>query len=160
MKHFAIQSIAFLMCAVLLGCSNQEADSGDDHSHGHDHDHSAEAQVPFDSLVEQICQHRDSIKSAFDADNHDEAHDPLHEIGHLITQLPDAASQTDLAESDWNQVKGASDKLMEAFGKIDMLFHGDESGVKFPEVEQEIATAITVLEEKVAMLPAKAEETH
>ena len=49
---------------------------------------------------------------------------------------------------------------MEAFGKVDMLFHGDENGVKFPEVEQEIATAITVLEEKVAMLPAKAEEAH
>lgn len=116
--------------------------------------------MPFDSLVIRICGHRDAIKAAFDADKQDEAHDPLHEIGHLITQLPDAAAETDLDESDWNQVKQASDNLMVSFGKVDARFHGEEEGVKFTEVEEDVQDAISVLKEKVAVLASPSQESQ
>ena len=116
--------------------------------------------MPFDSLVTRICEHRDTIKAAFDADKQGEAHDPLHEIGHLIAQLPDAAAETDLVESDWNQVKQASDNLMASFGKVDALFHGDKEGLKFAEIEQDVQDAIAVLEEKVAVVSNASQESQ
>ncbi len=151
-----------LLCLILIGCSG----SGDgnqassDHEHGHDHDHSAEAHLPFDTLVVRICEHRDAIKTAFDEDNRDEAHDPLHEIGHLIAQLPDSAAETDLVESDWNQVKQASDNLMAAFGKVDALFHGDKEGLEYSSIEQDVQDSISVLQEKVAIVENQQQESQ
>jgi hypothetical protein len=140
-----------MLFLFVIGCTNaSDHQAGTDH--GHDHDHSAEARMPFDALVTRICEHRDAIKAAFDADKPDEAHDPLHKIGKLIAQLPDAAAETDLDESDWNEVKQASDNLMAAFGKVDALFHGDEEGINFAEVEQDVNEALAVLEKKVAVV--------
>ena len=145
----------FFLCLFVVGCADDHADSG----HGHEHD-DAETRMPYDALVTRICEHRDAIKAAFDADKLEEAHDPLHEIGHLIEQLPDSAAETDLVESDWNQVKDASKELMDAFGKVDALFHGDKEGVKFAEVEQEIGQAIAVLEEKAKILEDSSEASQ
>ncbi|MCP4192185.1 MAG: hypothetical protein GY768_16355 [Planctomycetaceae bacterium] len=164
MKRTMSPICLLFLCLFVLGCTqaDDQQQAGNDHGHDHDHGHhhSAENRVPFDSLVIRICGHRDAIKAAFDADKEDEAHAPLHEIGHLIGQLPDAAAETDLEESDWNQVKQASDNLMVSFGKVDARFHGEEEGVKFPEVEKEVQDAISVLQEKVAVLASTSQENQ
>jgi hypothetical protein len=74
--------------------------------------------------------------------------------------LPDAAAETDMSEADWNQVKEASDSLMESFGKVDAMFHGDDEGVEFSEVEQNVQDAITVLQEKVEVVSSANQETQ
>ena len=81
-------------------------------------------------------------------DRKDEAHDPLHEIGYLIAKLPDAARKENFDPSELDQVKAASDQLMIAFGKVDALFHGDESGVEYNQVEPDVQNALAVLKEK------------
>ena len=158
MKRIMSQLCLLFLCLFVIGCT--PADDQQETGHDHGHDHSAETRMPFDSLVIRICGHRDAIKAAFDADKQDEAHDPLYEIGHLITQLPDAAAETDLDESDWNQVKQASDNLMVSFGKVDARFHGEEEGVKFTEVEEDVQDAISVLKEKVAVLASPSQESQ
>ena len=159
MKRPMSQVCMLFLCLAVIGCTNASDQHQAGSDHGHDHDHSAEARMPFDALVSRICEHRDAIKAAFDADKQDEAHVPLHEIGHLIAQLPDAAAETDLVESDWNQVKQASDNLMASFGKVDAMFHGKE-GLKFAEVEQDVNEAMAVLEEKIAVVSSESQESQ
>lgn len=165
MKRSLFHICMFSLCLFIMGCSNASDPENAGHGHSHDHnghhhhDHSG-PKASYDVLVTQICEHRDAIKSAFDADNKDEAHDPLHEIGHLVGQLPDAAAETDMSEADWNQVKEASDSLMESFGKVDAMFHGDDEGVEFSEVEQNVQDAITVLQEKVEVVSSANQETQ
>ena len=162
MNHGICQLCTLLLCLLVIGCTDagDQSPAGADHGHGHDHDHSAESHLPFDSLVTRICHHRDAIKAAFDEGNREEAHDPLHEIGHLIGQLPDSAAETDLAESDWNQVKQASDNLMSAFGKVDEIFHGNEEGLEYSDIQQEVEESIAVLKDKAAMVANNHQERH
>jgi hypothetical protein len=160
MTRQTAQVCVLLVCVLGAACTPESGRSEADSEQTHEHEHSVEGHLPFDSLVAEIREHRDAVKAAFDADKQDDAHDPLHQIGHLIAQLPDAAAETDLAESDWNEVKQASDKLMAAFGKVDALFHGDKDGLKFAEIEQDVQEAIAVLEAKVAIISHASKESQ
>ena len=148
------------LCSVMSGCNDASDSQSGEADHGHDHDHDHSARLPFGALVGEIAEHSEEIKAAFDGGNKDEAHDPLHEIGHLVQQLPEAAAETDLAEADWNAVKEASEKLMEAFGKVDALFHDDEGGSTFAEVEEDVQAAMAVLQEKLALTTDAGEESQ
>ena len=127
------------------------------HEHGHDHG-DAEAPRELGALVDAISQHSEAIAAAFSSGKQDDAHGPLHEIGHLIQKLPDAAAQSDLPESDWTEVKQAADQLMTAFGKVDSLFHGSQDGVIFDQIESDVTTAMEVLRAKAAMISIAKQE--
>lgn len=138
--------VSFLLfCLLSVGCNNA---SNQQSEKGHGHDHTTNAQIPFDVLVVQVSEKCDAIKVAFDEDKKEEAHDPLHEVGYLIAKLPDAASKENLSPSDLSQVKEASDQLMIAFGKVDALFHSNESGVEYDQVQPDVQNALAVLKEK------------
>lgn len=138
--------VLFLLASLsVVGCNNAENQLVED---SHSHAPKTNAQIPFEVLIVEISGKCDAIKVAFEEDRKDEAHDPLHEIGYLIAKLPDAARKENLGPSELDQVKAASDQLMIAFGKVDALFHGDESGVEYNQVEPDVQNALAVLMEK------------
>ena len=141
----SILVLFLLVCLSVVGCNNADNQLVED---SHSHDHRTNAQIPFKALVVDISGKCDAIKVAFEEDRKDEAHDPLHEIGYLIAKLPDAARKENLGPSELDQVKAASDQLMIAFGKVDALFHGDENGVEYNQVEPDVQNALAVLKQK------------
>jgi len=159
MQRLQYMFVFVIFSLLCIGCNSSDSGSGDDH-HGDDHhhgDHGA-GQLSFPEMVAVIDEHRNQIKQAFAEGQRDEAHHPLHEIGSLIQKLPDAAAATDLSEEQWNEIKQASESLMAAFAQVDKLFHGDEEGVEYTEVENDVDQSMAVLQSKASSLSAESTE--
>lgn len=143
-----------LLCLVLAtagGCNSTEQanEEKDGHGHSHDHDHAGDPK----SLRAAITQLRGmwaDISTAMDNNEPDAAHDSLHEVGHVLESMPDLAAETDLPESEWNEVKTEVEKLFEEFGNIDSAFH-KQDGDKVGAYE----SAKTAIDEGIAALEAK-----
>lgn len=159
MQRLHYMFVLLIFSLLFNGCHSSDSESGGDH-HGDDHhhgDHGA-GQLAFPDLVAKIDEHRNEIKQAFSEGERDQAHHPLHEIGSLIQKLPDAAAATDLSEEEWNEVKQVSESLMAAFAKVDKLFHGDDEGVEYTEVETDVDQSMAVLQSKVSLLSPESTE--
>lgn len=118
----------------------------DDHD-GHDHEESGQP----DSFAEAISQINDmgsKITAAFAKGEPDDAHDELHDIGHMIESLPELAKKAGLPETKQKKVGEATEALMDAFGKLDGTLHGGEK----VDVEKISTTISAQIEELQAML--------
>lgn len=121
---------------ALAGCSppNQgEHHAHHDHAH-HDHDgdasesdhgHGDHAETISDS-VDQLEEMAKAITAAFAKGSPADAHDELHEIGHLIESLPELAKEEQLPAQSQTKVSEICETLMDAFGELDGVFHGGE----------------------------------
>lgn len=130
--------------------AKQETDGGHD-GRGHDHDQAgSEAEHPesFADAVAEIETLRSAIRDAFVAGNPHEADSQLHEIGHILKELPGLASDSDMPKPDWNEVVAASNTLFDRFSKIDEKVHGGE-GLTYSDAEADIDQAIEALKTKV-----------
>lgn len=97
--------------------------------------------------LEELTKQHAMIKEAFETDKHDYAHDPLHEVGHILEALPQlAAKDASLTPADTDAIKQAVDQLFEAFGTLDETFHGGED-IVYSEVEEKIQGAISTLKD-------------
>ncbi len=116
---------------------------GDGHNHGdeHDHDHS---NLSLADAVKEIDKLRQSIADALAANDADKAHDPLHEIGHIIEVVVPAATKAALPEAELTEAKNAADSLMDSFGKIDEGMHGGAE-TKYSDVAEKIDQAMATL---------------
>jgi hypothetical protein len=56
----------------------------------------------------------------------DTAHDPLHEVGPLLENLPKLAGQAGLNAEDLATAKAAITAMFEAYGQLDQAIHGDK----------------------------------
>jgi hypothetical protein len=155
--RFYALSLSVVTGLVLAGCdapaaktspakNTQNADSHDHagekgDAHDHDHDHS---NLSLADTVKEIDGFRKTIADALAANDAEKAHDPLHEIGHLIEGLPAAGTKASLSEADQAELTKSADALMEAFGKIDEGMHGKEE-VKYSSVSEQIDKAMEVL---------------
>ncbi len=118
---------------------------------GHDHDSAgSETEHPesFADAVSEIESQRNVIRDAFLAGDPHEADAQLHEIGHILKELPGLASDSDMPKPDWNEVLAASNTLFDRFSKIDEKLHGGE-GLTYSDAEAEIDQAIETLKSKV-----------
>ena len=64
------------------------------------------------------------------------AHGPLHEVGHLLANLP-AMAPAQSRHFDLATVQDATDQLMDLFGKVDDKLHGAE-GASYADLSHEI----------------------
>ena len=119
------------------------ADHDDDHDHaGDEHEHHetyAEAVTELDSL-------RLAIRDAMAGNNMDAAHDAVHEVGHILEELPALAAKETAAADD--SVKPAIDKLYECFDQIDQKLEGG-TGKTYDEVAEPIEVAMATLRSKL-----------
>lgn len=138
-----------LSVGMWAGCSakpQEEAaheDHDHDHDHGHDdheHGHGHEHPETYAEGVGMLVELRDTVRDAFAKEDIDTAHGPLHDVGHLLEDLPKLAEKHDPLP-DKEEVKQATDELFDLFTKVDEKLHGEE-GTTYAEVSDKIDAAI------------------
>jgi hypothetical protein len=85
-----------------------------------------------------------SIKDAFIANDEDKAHDPLHDVGHILGEIPALADKESISDEDKAAIKSAVEDLFEGFGALDDKMHGGE-GATYEEVADQIEQAMVTL---------------
>ncbi len=154
MKTYAIKSlvakftVAFAICGM-VGCepaapTAKQETKAEEHDHG---DHGHEHPETLADAVKQLEGISATIKAAFEKDDAEAAHEPLHEVGHLLEQVPDLVKKSSLDEATKAEVQKASDTLFESYSAVDEGMHGGE-GKKYSDVSEAIDGALKVLAEK------------
>jgi len=130
-------SCSMLLALSLLGCSPASDDGtratqtaphdheGQDHgSHSHGaRDHDSTQPTDFPAAVAAVRQHYEAIRDAFQANEVDKAHGPLHTVGQRIEALPELAAKAKLGDQESATVKAAAAAMFEAYGEIDDALH-------------------------------------
>jgi hypothetical protein len=106
--------------------------------------------LSFEQAVAQLQQHRDAVRDAFAAGTPDACHDALHQVGHLLGDLPKIAEASGLSEEQQAAVTEAAGKLMTAFGEIDKTMHGAADGADYAAVESDVDAAMETLTSTLA----------
>jgi len=136
-----------------VGGNSQDAGI-EDHDHDHDrgdhahdeHDHEGDGHPEsISQAVDQIKEMGDKIITAFADGSPDDAHDELHEIGHVIERLPELATKASLTADQEQKVGEITEALMDAFGELDGTLHGGED-VAVDEISEKISTQIKKLQ--------------
>ena len=89
----------------------------------------------------QISSHAEEIRQAFADDDPAAAHDALHDIGRLLQDLPNLPDVAQLAQPAQEEIRQASETLLDAFTRLDGVLHGGEA-VAWDEVGDAIETAL------------------
>lgn len=154
-------SVVALICA---GCDDAgtadsqspAANTDGDHDHnGHSHSHDDEPETVAEA-VKILSEIRDEIRDAFKEDKAGDAHDPLHEVGHVLEDLESLVGKSELSDEDKTEAKEAVNTLFDLFTKIDDKYHGKE-GAEYDDVADKIDEAIKTLESKAEPSEEEAE---
>jgi hypothetical protein len=99
----------------------------EDHDHG-DHDHGDHKDAPsgpqdFPAGVAALRGHYEAIRDAFQANDLDKAHAPLHDVGGALEALPGLAGKAALGETELAAVKSAVAAMFDAYGQVDGAMH-------------------------------------
>lgn len=121
---------------------DHEEHGHDDHEHGHGEDGHPES---LDQAVGQIKEMGGKITTAFANGTPDDAHDELHEIGHVIECLPELAKKANLSGEQKKSVAEITESLMDAFGELDGTLHGGKE-VNVDEISKKISAQIEKLQ--------------
>jgi len=103
----------------------------------HENDRKSHHPETFVEAVAVIEQQGASIIDAFKGGTPDDAHDALHEIGHVIEELPELAMKEKFSAELNEKVNSATEKLMNAFGTLDDSMHGGK-GKSLDDVTLEV----------------------
>ncbi len=121
----------------------------DHHGHDHHHDHGdGEHPETYAEAVQQLEKLHNIIRDAFTSDNKDAAHDPLHQIGHLLEDIGELAEKASLGKEQLTAVKKAKEDLFDAYTQIDSVFH-EKKEIKYEDLEKKIDSALAVLQNAV-----------
>jgi hypothetical protein len=111
-----------------------ESDSPSGHKHAE----------TYPEAVAELEEMNKTIASAFANNDVDAAHDPLHEVGHVLDELPGLAKKQELGDEAVAAISAAVETLFDAFGKVDEKFHGGE-GATYDEVKAKVDSSMDVL---------------
>ena len=117
-----------------------------DHEHA-EHEHGEhEHHESYAAAVAELDQLRGEVKAALSENNLEKADEPIHEIGHILGELPElAAKEAELAND--STVKPAIDDLFDCFNQIDKKVHED-TGKTYDELADRIDAAMETLRSK------------
>jgi len=150
------------------GTAQHDHDHGDhdhgdhdhgDHDHG-DHDHGSDPSLPpgsedheahkgpetYDEAVSELLSTSKSIADAFGAKKPDDAHGPLHEVGHLLGATEALVEKSQMDDATKKQLLGAIEQLFEAYTAVDDKMHDADKGKDYSEVSEQVQKAISTLE--------------
>lgn len=165
MKRFLYTDLVCLLIvglAALNGCTQSTPPSAGDsaeqgaghahdpdhHDHQHDHDsngkhvHDGERELgkhpqSYAEAVNKLDRLRTAIRDAFAADDTERADQSVHELGHLLEEIPSLADREAFTAAEQESIKQAVDVLFECFGDIDEKLHGQQ-GKAYSEVAPRI----------------------
>ncbi len=144
----AVVMAAFLTIAV--GCDSSSSSSSEtDSQSSANHNEHGQKHEPANLAegLEQLNEYCKEVKTAFEKDTPEDAHDALHEVGHLLEALPALAEKGGkLASAEIDTLKKQVEELFDAFGKLDETMHGGEA-VVYSEIDSKIQTAMNSLRE-------------
>ena len=145
---------AVMAATLLSGCTTDNADTSDAKNKTGEHDdHHKDEPHPetFGEAVDAVVEMNAEIKAAFAKDDKEAAHDPLHEVGHVLEEMDELAAKAELSDEQLASVKKAVEQLFESFGAVDAVMHGKE-GKTYDEVSSQIDESLNVLK---SMKPAE-----
>lgn len=131
-----------------------------DHDHGdHDHGDSSDPSLPptagdhddhhapetYDEAVTELLATQKAVSEAFAAGNQDDAHGPLHDVGHLLESTEALVEKSDMDDETKKKLSEAIDQLFESYGAVDEKMHNAETGKDYSEVSEQIEAAISAL---------------
>lgn len=163
LRHYVLSLIPFAAIAAatcpIVGCGSGTTNSerppvsiDELESDGHvDHKHAE----TYPEAVAELEEMNKVIATAFASNDLDAAHDPLHEVGHVLDELPALAKKQELSDDAVAAIGAAVEKLFEAFGKVDAKFH-DEEGATYDEVKADIDSSMEVLRQHLPAAEAVA----
>lgn len=94
--------------------------------------------------LEDLCA---TIKAAFAKDDPETAHEPMHEVPHLLELIPELAAESTLDDAAKEEIKTAAKNLFEAFNAVDGQMHGAD-GKKYSAVSEDIDAALKTIVDK------------
>lgn len=163
-RRFAVRIANALVCQGLIaslflfglsGCGSAPSPESpsmvaDHHDHDHHHDHHHHEEVEnFADGVGKLRGHFETIRDALSEDDIDTAHDPIHQVGHLLESLTQLVDHVGLDDDDQATAKAAIDSMFAAYGELDKAIHGaqpvDYEAVREP-LDQGMADLEAVVE--------------
>lgn len=159
-------SFGILFAIGLAGCGNDASrapraphdhhdHAPDPHAHDHHHDHSHPQDFP--AAVAALRELYETIRDAFQANDPDKAHGPLHHVGHVIEDLSGLAAKAGLGEEELATVKSAAETMFEAYGRLDEAMHTGKKPDYAAEADS-LEKAMADLQAVVDAMPKKAED--
>ena len=157
MSRECLYGLLMLASLSLAGCGDSpttapdspaEQQDHDHQAHGDEHEHAHAHSESFAEALTEVEEFHAAIKAAIGANDLDKADGPIHEVGHVLEELPKLAAKESLPESDLEQVKQTVDTLMDRFGAVDERIHdGDADGAAklYDEIAEEVDEAIAAL---------------
>jgi hypothetical protein len=141
--------IASLVLLGFTGCGSSPSSESpslvvDDHDHDHDH----EEVENFAEGVATLRGHYVTIRDALGEDDIDTAHDPIHQMGHLLESLTQLVDHVGLDADDKATAQAAIDAMFEAYGQVDKAIHGAQP-VDYESVREPLDKAMADLESVV-----------
>lgn len=126
----------------------------DDHDHGDgldpslpptDGDHEHHDPETYDEAVTELLATQKAIAEAFAADNQDDAHGPLHNVGHLLGNTETLIEKSDMDDDTKKKLSEAIEQLFSSYGAVDEKMHNAEKGKDYSDVSEQIDNAINAL---------------
>ena len=135
--------------------------SGHDHGDhsGHDHGASSDPSLPptgsdheehndpetYDEAVTELLATKKAIAEAFAAGKPDDAHGPLHDVGHLLGNTETLVEKSDMDDDTKKKLREAIEQLFASYGAVDDKMHNAEKGKDYSDVSEQIENAISTL---------------
>ncbi len=111
-------------------------------------DHHDQEVENFAEGVSTLRGHYETIRDALGEDDIDTAHDPIHQVGHLLESLKQLVDHVGLDADDKATAQAAIDKMFEAYGEVDKAIHGGQP-VDYEAVREPLDQGMADLESVV-----------
>ena len=90
-----------------------------------------------------------AIAEAFAAGKQDDAHGPLHDVGHLLGNTETLIENSDMDDDTKKKLSEAIEQLFTAYGAVDDKMHNSEKGKDYSDVSEQIENALSELQGQV-----------
>jgi len=115
---------------------------------GDDHGHHQDAET-YDEAVTGLLATQKAIAEAFAAGKQDDAHGPLHNVGHLLENTETLIEKSDMDDDTKKKLSEAIEQLFASYGAIDEKMHNSEKGKDYSQVSEQIENALGELKAQV-----------
>ncbi|MCG8650381.1 MAG: hypothetical protein MI861_11150 [Pirellulales bacterium] len=158
--HLSLSGLLAFFLIAATGCKDpgsttvaqtDASDSDDDHDHDDDdhgeHAHGGEHKHPetYDEAVTELLAIHKAIAEAFAADNADDAHGPLHDVGHLLEDTEALVEKADMDDDTKKKLHEAIEQLFASYSAVDDKMHDEDEGKDYSDVAKQIEDAISTL---------------
>ena len=161
MRYFLAASLIVSVVGI-TGCEPKPAPKphdAHDHTHG-EHSHSDEKKETYASpaaelhaVIGKTIAATQTIADAASKGTPDDAHDQLHDIGHLLDSLPKIGKAASLDAELQGTLEKTTESLFDAMLKIDGSLHDSSKELKYDDIKDAMSNGIATLKEISEKIP-------